>query len=120
MLKLAWDFTIHTSTHDAIWSVELMLLNGKILRKNNDVISCSFDRNNTKVLKIYQSKIRECHLQTNYFRLNDSSTQSGSYRVILMLQVLITVLSVSINPSNLVASPYGWHDTNGVTRIYHY
>jgi hypothetical protein len=46
MLKLAWDFTIHTSTHDAIWSVRIDALNGKIL-ENNDVISCSFDRNNT-------------------------------------------------------------------------
>jgi hypothetical protein len=33
MLKLAWDFTIHTSTHDAIWSVRIDALNGKNLRK---------------------------------------------------------------------------------------
>jgi hypothetical protein len=70
MLKLAWDFTIHTSTHDAIWSVRIDALNGKILEKNNDVISCSFDRNNTHSAEnLPIEKIRECHLQTNFFRL---------------------------------------------------
>jgi hypothetical protein len=74
MLKLAWDFTIHTSTHDAIWSVRIDALNGKFL-ENNDVISCSFDRNNTHSAEnLPIEKIRECHLQTN-FAFNDSSTK---------------------------------------------
>jgi hypothetical protein len=44
-LILAWDFTIHTQKQDHLWSVRIDALTGKMLEKNDFVISCSFDRN---------------------------------------------------------------------------
>ena len=117
MLKLAWDFTIHTSTHDAIWSVRIDALNGKILEKNNDVISCSFDRNNTHIAE--NSPIEKLGNATykQIFSPLTTQVQSGSYRVIPFNATSPNHSSFQLisNPSNLIASPYGWHDTNGVT-----
>jgi hypothetical protein len=42
-LILAWDFTIYTPSQDHIWSVRIDATDGKLLEKNDFVISCSFD-----------------------------------------------------------------------------
>ena len=117
MLKLAWDFTIHTSTNDAIWSVRIDALNGKILEKNNLVISCSFDRNDTHSAE--NSPIEKFGNATykQIFSPLTTQVQSGSYRVIPFNATSPnhSPFQLVSNPANLVASPYGWHDTNGVT-----
>ncbi|MFV8356514.1 T9SS-dependent M36 family metallopeptidase [Flavobacterium sp. XS1P32] len=117
MLKLAWDFTIHTSTHDAIWSVRIDALNGKILEKNNDVISCSFDRNNTHSAENLPIEKLGNATYKQIFSPLTTQVQSGSYRVIPFNSTSPnhSPFQLVANPANLIASPFGWHDTNGVT-----
>ncbi|MDI5948764.1 T9SS-dependent M36 family metallopeptidase [Flavobacterium yafengii] len=115
-LILAWDFTIHTPTHDHIWSVRIDALNGKILEKNDFVISCSFDRN-----KVYSSTkdslIR--NFDATYKQIYSGSSSlapGGSYRVIPFNYESPNHGSFQLisNPSDTKASPFGWHDVDGV------
>ena len=116
-LKLSWNFTIHTTTHDAIWSVRIDALNGKILEKNNEVISCSFDHT-----KRYSTENTAATIASNVnykqiFTPIAPQVQSGSYRVIPFNATSPNHSSFQLisAPSNVKASPFGWHDTNGVT-----
>jgi hypothetical protein len=116
-LKLAWDFTINTPTHNHIWSVRIDALTGDILEKKDFNISCNFDIN-----KSYTS---ECKLSNNttkatYKQLFSSAPMAvagGAYNVIPFNYESPnhSARQLISNPANAKASPYGWHDTNGVS-----
>lgn len=115
-LILAWDFTIHTPNHDHIWSVRIDALNGKILEKNDLVISCSFDRNKA-YSSTKDSPIR--NLGGTYKQIYSGSSSlaiGGSYRVIPFNYESPNHSSFQLlsNPSDAKASPFGWHDVDGV------
>lgn len=111
-LRLAWDFKIDVPSHNHLWSVRIDAVTGELLDNNDLVISCSFD----------QTK----HLDSdkNYFfnpfekKINKSilDVQSGSYRVVPynIESPNHGARQLVISPSNALASPFGWHDTNGV------
>ena len=110
-LILAWDFFIDTPKQNHMWSVRVDAVNGKILEKNDLILSCDFGSTT-------QEKHSDFHFNQMIFKQNATSlleTQSGSYRVIPY-----TIESPNhgsrelvINPHNPIASPFGWHDTNG-------
>lgn len=115
-LKLAWDFTINTPTHNHVWSVRVDALNGDILEKKDFVISCNFDK---KQFRTSSNTFSNNPVKATYkqlFSLAPVVASGGSYNVIPFnfespnhsARQLIT------NPANATASPYGWHDTNGV------
>lgn len=109
-LRLAWDFTFYTQDHHHLWSVRIDALNGEMLDKYDMVISCNFHSP--------QGHTNHNHVAFNKHFYKDASMldiQSGSYRVIPYnvespahgpRQLIST-------PHNALASPYGWHDTNG-------
>lgn len=115
-LRLAWDFTIDTPNHNHMWSVRIDAINGAILEKQDMVISCSFENHNHSLHSVDN---RVAEFNGTFFKSNISmplNIQSGSYNVIPYniespshgSRQLIT------SPHNSTASPYGWHDTNGV------
>lgn len=116
-LRLAWDYVIDIPGHQHLWHVRIDAVDGKILEKNDMVISCAFGENHNHGASC--SVLKETAASVNLFKETTSSlleVQSGSYRVIPynyespnhIARQLIT------NPHNVVASPFGWHDTNGV------
>lgn len=115
-LKLAWDFTINTPSHNHIWSVRIDALNGEILEKNDLNISCSFDIN-----KVYTSPNNFSNKPTKatYKQLFSTAPMfagEGTYNVIPFNYASPDHSGRKLisNPANSTASPYGWHDTNGV------
>lgn len=121
-LILAWDLTIDIVGHQHMWSVRINALNGQMLDKHDMVISCNFgERPHTHTLSKNDLLV---NYYNSFFKSESSSmleTQSGSYRV-----YPYTVESprhgarqLVTNPHDVVASPYGWHDTNGVTGAEH-
>lgn len=111
-LRLAWDYTFYTPDYKHLWSVRIDALSGKMLENFDLVLSCNFGDANHK----------EHNHSVNFSRqvYKDASTladiQSGSYRVFPY-----NVESPNhgnrellVSPHNTLASPYGWHDTNGV------
>ncbi len=114
-LILAWDFNIHTSVHDHLWSVRIDALNGKLLEKNDLVISCSFDRNkvysSTKDLSITNNDITYKQIYSG----TSSAAVGGSYRVIPFNyeSPSHSPFQLISNPSDAKASLFGWHDVDG-------
>jgi hypothetical protein len=116
-LRLGWNFEFYTQDTKNLWNVVIDAANGEILQKYDLVISCSFgdhkNHNDNKVVSNAFSK---------YFfneKLNPTTAALipavGNYRVYPSniespnhgsRQLIST-------SGNTIASPYGWHDTNG-------
>ncbi len=111
-LVLAYDFIIDVPRQNHMWSVRIDASNGQLLEKNDMVISCQFGDNEA------HETCSEFHFNKVGYKDNQSilEVQSGSYRVLPFTtespnhgpRQLIT------NPHNIQASPFGWHDTDGI------
>ncbi|RTZ10173.1 T9SS type A sorting domain-containing protein [Flavobacterium sp. GSP27] len=115
-LILAWDFTIYTPTQDHIWSVRIDATDGGLLEKNDFVISCSFDHSKA-ISHSHESWANS--FDSSYkqiFSASPTQTTSGSYRVIPFNfeSPNHSAFQLVSNPANSHASPFGWHDVDGV------
>lgn len=116
-LILAWDFTIDVPGHQHMWNVRIDALNGQLLDKHDMVVTCNFgEKPHTHVLS-QNDQLANYH--RDFYKSNTTSmfdVQSGSYRVYPYNVEAPTFGSRQLisNPHDVIASPYGWHDTNGV------
>lgn len=111
-LLLAWDFYIDDPQQNHMWSVRIDAVSGELLQKNDYMVSCSFDKEH----KCNQQ--HGFHFNSALFKPSNSilETQSGSYRVIPFSTESPNHGSRQLisNPQNNTASPFGWHDIDGV------
>jgi hypothetical protein len=119
-LILAWDFTIYTPKHDHIWSVRIDANEGRLLEKNDFVISCSFDHSKVTNHSYYTLQDFDSTYK-QIFSGAPMQTTSGSYRVIPFSfeSPNHSAFQLVSNPANSNASPFGWHDTDGVAGSEH-
>lgn len=117
-LQLAWDLTIDTKGHQHLWNVRIDAQNGSLLEQHDMVISCNFGgKPHTHVLT--QSD-QLSNYYKSFYKQNTSSSllevQSGSYRVYpyTVESPRHGVRQLVSTPHSVTASPYGWHDVNGV------
>lgn len=114
-LKLAWELTFYTQDYKHLWNVRVDAMNGEILDKQDWVLSCNFgnlDHSSHNHNNFFFTK-RGFKEQQN---ANMMFYQSGSYRV-FPFEIESPNhgnRELIVNPHDVVASPYGWHDTNGV------
>jgi hypothetical protein len=118
-LMLAWDFTINTPAHDHIWSVRIDALNGTILEKKDFNISCSFDKNHSFSASADTAELFNSTINNSYKQIYTPASvavSGGSYRVVPFNYESPNHGDFKLvsNPANSTASPFGWHDTNGV------
>ena len=110
-LRLSWSFLIQTES-DEVWQLFVDAIDGSVFNKINKVVTCNFnDSNHNHKQSFFFNK----HLFKPEISAVFSAVPS-SYRVFPY-----DIESPShgnrqlvVNPSNSMASPYGWHDTNGV------
>ena len=107
-LSLSWNFNFITPDNKNWYDVFADAESGKVLKLENWMINCEFDHKNG------------IHDHANHiisFDLNENkSTQDGSlYRVIPVPTPSPNhgPFELVSNPASIVASPFGWHDTNG-------
>lgn len=116
-LKLAWDFEFYAPGSSDLWSVRIDALNGKILEKNNLLLSCSFGpghdhrHDSDAGAKTFNFSQKAFNAQTSMLEV-----QGGTYKVIPFNQESPkhSAFQVISNPDNALASPNGWHNTNTV------
>ena len=110
-LRLSWNVIIRQLDASHWWNVRIDASTGNYITKNDWTVSCDFD-GNTPVSTQSTSAIpfRNASATTN------STTNFGAYRVFpFPLEAPTFGASVLLpDPSDVVASPYGWHDDNGV------
>jgi hypothetical protein len=114
-LKLVWDLSIYTKDSKHWWSVRIDAINGAVLDKDDWVINCSFEGEHTHQNGYITSVFKPTHTfdafkksmffvdgsQYNVLPLPIESPNHGSFQVIT-------------NPADPEASPFGWHDTDGI------
>jgi predicted aconitase with swiveling domain len=116
-LVLAWDFTIYTIAPEHKWSVRIDAQTGKILEKKDYIISCNFDRK--KQISTVITDVLVDVNPLNYRQLYSKKTtlaNEGTYNVIPFNYESPNHAARKLisNPANATASPFGWHDINGV------
>ncbi|PIV50375.1 MAG: peptidase [Flavobacteriaceae bacterium CG02_land_8_20_14_3_00_34_13] len=118
-LRLAWDLDIHTLDGSHWYSVRIDAQNGQLLNTHDWISSCNYDavtaevhNHGNIVTTSKESVLLKTTSAQNFMTPNDGS----SYRVFAMpiespshgTDALVS------EPANAIASPFGWHDTNGV------
>jgi PKD repeat protein len=110
-IRLVWDLSIYTLDAKHWWSVHVDAETGDILRKVDWVVSCNFDHDHSS-----NSARCENSLSPSWTPSGPSTASPGQYSV-FQLPVESPnhgVVSAAIDPADTIASPYGWHDTDGI------
>lgn len=111
-VKLAWNILIDEPSGENYWTIRVDAVTGEILEKENLVIHCNFgDAPHTH----RAGSEGPYHVEQMMMANAAPAVGGGSYRVFAMplespihgARTLVT------DPADAIASPYGWHDTNG-------
>lgn len=121
-IRLAWDLSIDMVYTSDMWSIRVDALTGEILDQNNWTVSCSFGKREAKhvhnatcsnydpmpaefspVKEVLfgQNKVMTDNAQYNVFPTPAESPIHGERELV-------------VDPADPMASPQGWHDTNGL------
>lgn len=114
-LTLAWDLSIHETQQEQSWSFLVDATTGKILNQISWTLTCNFNDSNHDCSAHHKHDLnldlpaKEVESSTN------NNNFVGGYRVYGMPIPHPDQGQRSFvnDPDNSVASPYGWHDTNG-------
>ncbi|HEX8562781.1 MAG TPA: T9SS-dependent M36 family metallopeptidase [Flavobacterium sp.] len=111
-LRLAWDLGFYSQDQNHFWSVRVDAVDGTILEIKDMVISCTFDDGKGHIGHDHSNDF----IKTFYKDQMALDIQSGSYRVVPynMESPAHGPRQLISSPHNPAASPFGWHDTNGV------
>ncbi|MBK7965770.1 MAG: M36 family metallopeptidase [Bacteroidetes bacterium] len=110
-IRLVWDLSIYTLDAKHWWSILIDAETGDLVRKVDWVASCNFDHDHSS----HSSKC-ETPFPSAGNQVGISPASPGQYSV-FQLPVESPnhgVVTTSIDPADTVASPYGWHDTDGI------
>ena len=114
-LKLAWNVTIRMINENHWWNIRIDAMTGAFIDKNDWTVHDNFTtpRNPKAVSSIPQIQQRTTAAGTN----STNSTGFAEYRVYALPTEAPSFgpSSLRLDPSDAVASPYGWHDTDGIT-----
>ncbi|MFD2563937.1 T9SS-dependent M36 family metallopeptidase [Aquimarina rubra] len=111
-LVLCWDVSIYTLDGQNWHSVRVDAITGEVIDKTDWMFECSFGNHQ------YRNKTKSNVLQPSFgFKNEYNFLMEGSYNVYPIPavespnhgnRVLVS------NPADATASPFGWHDTNGM------
>ena len=115
-LRLAWDYNFYSQDKKHLWSIRLDAVDNKILEKHDWIISCNFEHD-TDSSTLFNTRNYNA-FSYNFFKSSTSPVEvlSGSYRVFPrnIESPSHGVRELISTPHNLLASPYGWHDVDGI------
>jgi len=116
-LRLTWDIAIDQLDSLNYWHTRLDVETGKILDANNLVIHETWGENHIDSHTPQQkTEVYPGPVQPNTFSLMPSAVGGGNYTVYAppLESPYNGSQTVQSDPATTNASPYGWHDTNGV------
>ncbi len=112
LLKLAWDITIYVPGNTHWYSTRVDALTNDILETHNLILNCVFEKNHAhsytqnSILDLFntQSTVSSTLVDRPVYNVFALPTESPNHGV----RQLVT------NPKSIVASPFGWHDDDGI------
>ncbi len=117
-LRLSWDLNIYTLDSKHWWSIRIDAVTGELLDINDWVISCSFGGNHIKHEATQINRSYNNISSFNLFKTNSTTMfADGSQYNIYPLPIESPnhgSRQIVNNPADNVASPFGWHDDDGI------
>lgn len=119
---LVWDLSIQSSQQNELYSLKVNAFSGAIEDKVNLMLTCNFsdgihkhDETNHSESKFEKWSFKNMLKKESI--LSNSLLLSGTYNVFALPieSPYFGSRSLITNAENLNASPYGWHDTNGIS-----
>ncbi|MDB9801317.1 M36 family metallopeptidase, partial [Flavobacteriaceae bacterium] len=107
--RITWELSIKEIAGSNWWNFQVDASTGEILHQENWTVSCNIlGDHNTHNHSINTSASRETILE-------ETTTMAGSYNVYPMPVESPNYGNRALvsDPENAIASPFGWHDTNG-------
>ena len=107
-LHLTWNFNVITTDHKNWYDIFVSADNGKIIKIENWMINCEFDKDGNHTHSYGQNDINN--------NLNKSSIDGSTYNVVSLPTPSPNhgPFELLTNPADPIASPFGWHDTDGI------
>jgi hypothetical protein len=119
VLKLSWDVSLYALDGKHNWSARVDALTGNILEYNDLVITCDFGTPGHVHSKGSGHAISESKSNFELFKTEESVMVDGAnYRVYALPAESpnhVAGSTLVTDPENIAASPFGWHDTDGVS-----
>lgn len=119
--RLAWNISINPNKDKNSWIMAVDAMTGKVINQHNLTVSCTHHNG------AYHNHDAHCRTSQQHSNTIEKSTVTTSSTSMLaedgsMYNVFPLPIespahgnrSIVENPAWLTASPYGWHDTNGV------
>lgn len=116
-LVLCWDISIQEKSQQDWWSLRVNATTGQIVNKANWMVSCAMHHD-------HSNDVKEMNFNTNLYDIpnyNEIVAQTPvacteCYEVIALPleSPYYGARTIQVQPANATASPFGWHDTNGV------
>ena len=115
-LRLVWNLLIDRIENADYWSVNIDALTGEFFSKNNHTVYCNHENLRAHFASHDHEK---CGKENRFFEAEnaaDVTAMEGTYRVFALPveSPLHGARSLVENPADAEASPFGWHDTDGV------
>ncbi len=112
--NLVWDMSIGEINHQNWWNIRVDAATGEIINKVNLMIHHNHKYDHKTDYQHYENNENLPQYQNN--KLSRKSSFSGGYRVFdfPLKNPEEGGRSLVLNPNDPIASPFGWHDTDGV------
>ena len=116
-MALTWDISIQAKNQQEWWSLRIDANTGAVVNKVNWMLTCTVDHN-------HESDVEKMNYNTNLYDIPNYDKTEGNNMAgcVQCYEVFALPLespyygsrTVEVQPANATASPFGWHDTNGV------
>ncbi|MBK9794758.1 MAG: M36 family metallopeptidase [Sphingobacteriales bacterium] len=117
-VKLAWFVSFASADDKSIWNITVNAIDGSVIYKRDLVLHCEFGIGSYVASQSGQSSTQMIERVPGNIVGNGTNEQNlaGSYRVYPygVESPVFGSRQLLSDPSEATASPYGWHDTNGV------
>ncbi|MBG44755.1 MAG: subtilisin [Aequorivita sp.] len=116
-LVLTWDISIEEKSQQDWWSLRIDANTGEIVNQANWMVSCAIHHD-------HSNDVKEMNFNANLYDIpnyneivaNNNAACTECYEVFALPleSPYYGTRTIEVQPANATASPFGWHDTDGV------
>lgn len=116
-LVLCWDISIQEKSQENWWSLRVNATTGEIVNRSNWMVSCTMHHDHSNDVKTLDFNANLYDIP-NYKDIitNQPAACTECYEVFALPleSPYYGARTIEVQPADPTASPFGWHDTNGV------